>query len=336
MLMAPIMIAGLLFAALAAYTVINGELRLPFGGGVVFAFNQDAAESTSTAPRKGMVAVLACPRPLPAFTKITRDHLLTEEGLFTVSVVEPAIEQIGLFRADNQGMQQLLGRVLKREKPIGYAFSARDFLPKGTRPGPNAGIPPGKRGVWVDVSKVQGLADMHAGDLVDLVAATSDKEQSKLDTSVLGNLADPVMKARLQAAATQASKASNSSSWVVARNAKVITPMRSRPASSSGKKRGAESTVDEVFLAMTPADVAQFGEALAQKLTLLAAPRSSQPNDQPTEILDSRPADANTELHKLLLGEGGETGSFGMVEVIQGGERKIVTVPRSQTKNQKR
>ena len=325
----PLAVAGLLCASAAAYTAVAGELRLPFTG-VVLAFGSQEAAPAEQAPPAGTVAVFANPRVLPAFTKITREHLLIEEGarLYTTQVVAPAVPSNGLFRADNDGLQRLLGRVLKRAKPAGYAFSEGDFLPSGTRPGPSAGIPPGQRGVWVDVAKVQGLADVRAGDLVDLVAAEQGDARPTVETSVLDSLIDPVIKARLQAVADSAAKAKTASSWVVARGAAVIEPPRSRLLTSPDGRRGQERTIDEVFLAMRPEDVSRFGQALAQNVTLLAAPRSNQPNEEPTEIRDDRPADSGAELRKLLLGEAGVEGSFGMVEVIRGGARETVTVPR--------
>ncbi|MAD33134.1 MAG: hypothetical protein CMJ88_05195, partial [Planctomycetes bacterium] len=58
------------------------------------------------------------------------------------------------------------------------------------------------------------------------------------------------------------------------------------------------------------------------------APRSSQPTAEPVEIADDRPADATAELQKLLQGDPGQPGSMQMIEVIRGGVRETVTVPR--------
>ncbi|MFK7742150.1 MAG: hypothetical protein AB8H80_17675 [Planctomycetota bacterium] len=344
----PIGIAALLLIGLAVYTVINGELRLPFGGGVLFAFEKEKPPqqaAVATLP-DGTVGVFACPRALPAFTRITREHLLTREGLHTVPVVEQAIEPNGLFRADVDGLKSLLGRVLRRAKPVNFAFTEKDLLPIGTRPGPSAGIPPGRRGMWIDTAKIAGLTDTRAGDLVDLLAAKAMDRAPRADTSVLGNIADPVMKARLDAVVSRGAGAGvdQASSWVVARGAMVITPMRSRelnPGSGVGGKPG--ETVEEVFLAMAPQEVASFGQALAQGVTMIAAPRSGQPETAVFEIEDSLPVDPNAEIRRLLIGGGdrdGENGgddngegesapSLGMVEVIQGGQRSTVTVPRA-------
>jgi hypothetical protein len=322
----PVLIAGLLFVGLAAYTV-----RLPFGGGVLFAFQRD--DGVQTAPRRaqpeGTVAVFACPRNLPAFTKITREHLLTPDGLHSVPVVEEAIEPNGLFRTDVAGLQRLLGRVLGRNKPVNFAFTESDFLPEGTRPGPSAGIPPGKRGIWIDTSKVPGLADALAGDAIDLIAARLDKAAPPVTTSVLGNLTDPVMKARLETVANRGSDTAQARTWMIARAALVITPARPRARTASGPQRQPPATVDEVFLAMEPHEVALFSQALAQDVAILAAPRSGQPETTPTEIEDSKPVDVAAEMRRMLTGEETAEPVFGMVEVIRGGERQSVTVPRA-------
>ena len=229
------MIAGILFVGLAAFTVVNGELRLPFGGGVLFAYQGDSTSAVGppTLPQ-GTVAVFACPRRLPAFTKITREHLLTNDGLHTVPVVEPAIEPNGLFRADVEGLKRLLGRVLRRDKPVNFAFTEKDLLPRGTRAGPSAGIPPGKRGIWVDTAEVQGLAGARAQDLVDLVAARATTATKPVGINVLGNVQDPVLKARLENFASSSSSDA-SRSWVVARGAMRAAP--GRPERAGGVTR---------------------------------------------------------------------------------------------------
>lgn len=329
MLFAPALIAGLLLVGALIFTAVNGELRLPFGGGALFSFGEPAEASSKKPAPLGSdeVWVYASPRPLPAYTKLTIDQLLYEGQPLTVRVNRSLAEKRGMF-VKSADLASLQGRILGRDKPGLYAFTEKDLLPKGTKPGANAGIPPGMRGVWIDVSKVTGLADMRAGDHVDLVAATAETQPSTLDTSVLGNVTDTVMKARLTAAASTAQRGSASAAWVVAREARVIAPTRSRPRPGAGGKRGSAATLDEIFLAMKPDDVTQLSKALAQGTTLLAAPRSSQPTAEPVEIADDRPADATAELRKLLQGDAGQPGSMQMIEVIRGGVRETVTVPR--------
>ncbi|MEC9048296.1 MAG: RcpC/CpaB family pilus assembly protein [Planctomycetota bacterium] len=332
--MASAVIAVLLLVTATVYTVVNGELRIPFVEGALLRFGNDASAAESTAapkPAPNAVMVYAANRTIPAYTKITRDHLITADGYCTLPVDTAIAEQRGLFR-EGVEVQKLLGRVLKKEKPALYAFSKTDFLPQGTSPGVNAGIPPGKRGVWIDVSKVTGLADLRTGDRIDLVAATAATKQTTLDTSVLGKVADSVLKARLTAAANESTKASAASSWVVAREAQVIAPTRSRPRPNAGSKRSA-ATIDEAFLAVAPDDVPRLSQALAQGVTILAAPRSSQPNAEPVEIEDEVPEDATATLRKMLAGEGDGEGTMQMVEVIRGGARETVTVPRQEPRD---
>lgn len=335
-LLMPVMIAGLLFAGLVVYAIVQGELRLPFGGGVLFAFPRQATAPAGVVKPEGTVPVLACPRELPAFTRITREHLLTANGLHSVPVVEGAIAANGLFRTDNEGVQRLLGRVLRRDKAVNFAFTEKDLLPEGTRPGPSAGIPPGKRGVWIDLGKVQGLAAVQAGDHVDLVAARSEPANSAIDTDSFGNVTDPVIRTRIEALRSTVSKGATPRSWVIARDAVVITPKRSRDLTPGGSPRGKPAAIDEVFLAMAPNEVALLSQALAQDVAILSAPRSGQPESTPTEIEDSKPVDAKERLRQMLTGDDGAESSLRVVEVIRGGERGSVTVPRAKTESGER
>ncbi|MFN3240631.1 MAG: hypothetical protein ACE37K_03865 [Planctomycetota bacterium] len=336
-LLMPLAIAGVLLAGLVVYTVVNGELRLPFGGGVVFAFGGEEPQAAEDTTPPGHVEVFACPRDLPAYTKITREHLDIGDRLYTLPVLPEQVEPNGLIPNTNEAYAtRLLGRVLRRPKPKNYVFRESDFLPKGTREGLSAGIPEGMRGIWVDISKVHGLSDVRSGDFVDLVAATASQNQTEVDTKVLGNLIDPVMKARLEAGARRAAKTGDSSSWVVARSAQVIAPVRSRELPGSGTRKGNAPTVEEVFLALAPQDVAQYSQALAQNVTILAAPRSSRPEHDPAEIQDAKPADASAELRKMLLGDDQQDARFRMVEVIRGGERQTITVPHQPQETGKR
>ena len=326
---------ALLLLGLIVYVTVVGELRLPFGDGVVFAFGKEEQNEASANVRtlpEGTVGVFACPRKLPAFTKITRDHLLTADGFHTVPVVESAIEANGLFATDVDGLKRLLGRVLRREKPVNFAFSEGDFLPVGTKAGPSAGIPPGMRGVWIDVATVPGLASASAGDRIDLVAASQAADRPPADPGLLGNVADPVMRARVQMLATQPRTGGDTRSWVVARHALVVQSMRPRPSSVAPKPAAANSKgVEEVFVAMQPQEVAKFSQAMAEGATLVVAPRSGQPeNEAVDEIEDVVPPDPSAALRELLVGSSGTPASLGVVEVIRGESRASVTVPRGQ------
>lgn len=320
----PFVVLFVLLVGLVAFTVINGELALPFGGGVLFAFGKE--ESRGPEIPEGMVAVYGCPRALPAFTKITRDHLLTEDGLHVVPVPQSMIASSGLFAEGVDGLKSILGRVLRRDKPVNYAFTESDFLPKGTRPGQSAGIPPGKRAVWLNIEEVAGLSEARAGDAVDLVAATSVTGRTTVNRSSLGKLMDPVLSSRLDSLSQQ--RGPESKSWVIARNALVVRPVRKREL--GGGSLGAKKLfVEEAFIAMAPDEVAKLTQAFALEASVVAAPRSGQPEDDPVEIQDLVPEDPGKELQRLLFGDDDSEPMFGRIEVIRGGQRETVTVPRA-------
>lgn len=335
-LFAPVLIAGLLLVSATVYTVVNGELRLPFVEGALFRFGNDAsAAEAEPAVLDGSVKVWATYQPMRAFTKVGPRHLTMPNGQMSLRpvVLDKHPDRVFYEVLD---VPKLLNRVLKKDKPANSVFKESDFLPLETRAGVNAGIPPGKRGVWVDLSKVTGLADLQQGDVIDLVAATAPSNQTKLDTKVLGKVADTVMKARLEAAAAKTQKASAASTWVAARAATVIVPSRKRPMPGASAKRANAAMLEEAFLAIEPEDVVRLSQALAQEVTLLAAPRSNQPIDEPVEIEDQMPEDATAALRKLLTGDEEAEGTMQMVEVIRGGQRETVTVPRQEPRKGQR
>ena len=158
-------------AGVIVFTMVNGELRIPFlSGNPAFAFSKEEARSTGAV--SGTVPVLVNPRPLPAYTRISRGHLLADETtLSTVNVPAETAEKNKLFVASAESIAKIRGRVLAYDKAAPFAFSEDDFLPKGTRSGLSAGIPAGKRGLWVDAQKVFGLADVQRGDRFDLLGS---------------------------------------------------------------------------------------------------------------------------------------------------------------------
>lgn len=331
-LLYPLLIFSVLLIGLVIYTVINGELRLPFGDGAVFAFGKtEAIQETRQRPGQpdGTVAVLACPRMLPAFTKLTREHLLTAEGLHTVPVVEEAIDENGLFRPNATDVRRLLGRVLKRPKGVNYPYSEADLLPAGTRPGPSAGIPPGMRGMWIAADTIPGLADARAGDRLDLVAAEMVDPKTP-DLEALGEVSDPRMRMKIQQA-TMTPTEREVRSWVVARDALVVSPLRRREVMQDARPSSPAKIVEEVMLAMSTEDVARYSQALARDAAIVAAPRSGQPVTEAQEIENSEPADPAADLQRLLFGGDDEDARLGVVEVIRGGKRETVTIPRTDT-----
>src|SRR5262249_33828142 len=120
-------------------------------------------------------------RPIPAYTKITREDLIdpkTGEPML-IYLTPEQVERRGVLTS----FDQLIGRVLNRDKQVGYGFTDKDFFPDGTRPGVVAGIPPGKRAFVFEVKgdKIHGLHNLKTGDRFDLLGTLpiDDKTQGK-------------------------------------------------------------------------------------------------------------------------------------------------------------
>src|SRR5262249_50978185 len=115
----------------------------------------------------GLVAIPTPGRPIPAYTKITRDYLWdAKRNRLAVVYLPPR----AVTREMLVGLSDVIGRVVGHDKLPGYVFTDDDFLPKGTREGIVAGIPAGKRAIRVPAEKVEGVFGLHNGDRFDLVA----------------------------------------------------------------------------------------------------------------------------------------------------------------------
>ncbi len=105
----------------------------------------------------GFVPVLASGMKIPAYTKITRDHLIDPKtGRFAfVPVPEGEIPKEAILSPN-----EVIGRVLNHNKPSSYLFTERDFFPKGTRAGLSGAIPSGKVSLTLERTKIQGIAGL--------------------------------------------------------------------------------------------------------------------------------------------------------------------------------
>ena len=121
-------------------------------------------------PAEGMVRVLMAARPIPAYSRVSRDDLFdpARRVFAYVDLEEEFVEENEVLR----GTSAIVGRVLKRNKRSGFVFTEDDFLPKGTRPGLVGGIPAGMRAMRIErprrARRVLWCADR--GLLLDRVA----------------------------------------------------------------------------------------------------------------------------------------------------------------------
>ena len=290
---------------------------------------------------RGMVAVPVSAVAIPAYTKITRDHLWNPKiGNFAVIYLRP--EQI--TKEMKQDMNSIVGRVMDHDKPPTYVFTESDFLPKGTKPGLVAGIPPGKRAMRIPVEKIPGLIGLLPGDRFDLVSTLpidATGATSLAGSGLYGKQLD------LQARLTNWQK--QATVRVVVQGGDVVEPMATRqiPVSNTSLTAGLivrYKPVQEVVIAVTPYEVPRLTEALAVGADISCVPRSGRPDDPRESITpESMPVSPFGGPTQPLTARAGDLGQpspapsgavanpfgtgFTPVETISGNKREIVATP---------
>jgi Flp pilus assembly protein CpaB len=327
--LALVVVAGLLVIGIAVafvYVASGGVITVPFTDPPrVFSLETKVPEKPWTPPA-GKVMVPIAGRAIPAYTKLTRDD--TWDPKVQRATTWPVGPEEVSRDAIITDFDKVWGRVLKREKPKGYVFRETDFLPEGTRPGLVAGIPPGMRGMRVELSKVRGLFDLLPGDRFDLVSTIAVSTDTSQDLRKMGGAyAD-----RLAMEATAAGVTKQATVRVVVQNGVVVEPVQTNevPVSIASLTQGARTNskpVQEVLIAVSPAEAVALAEALAIEAELTVVPRSGRPDDPQDSVTPDR-------LPKSPFGASADTGSqdgasVRFVETIDGTNREIVPVPSS-------
>ncbi|MHC5012809.1 MAG: hypothetical protein ACYTG6_18005, partial [Planctomycetota bacterium] len=228
--------------------------------------------------RTGKIAVPINPRLIKAYTRVTRDHLLLPTGT-----------QLSLIYLDpNQvtdvmmtSVRDVFGRVLRYDKLPGYVFTEADFYPRGTRPGPMAGVPPGQRAVWLEVTDVPALRSLQQFDRFDLLTTVAVEVEDARDEPAPG---EPPSRVRRRRAEVR----------VIVRDGLIVEPATPRdpaatPPSLLSLVLGTrpDRTIETVVIAVDPDEVAAVYLALALGARLEVALRSGQAaeGDVPAEAV---------------------------------------------------
>jgi Flp pilus assembly protein CpaB len=285
-------------------------------------------EPPSTA---GLIAVPTPSRPIPAYTRITRDHLWDPvNNRLSVVYLPPSAVTPEMLRK----LPQVIGRVLNHDKAAGYVFTDADFMPNGTREGLVAGIPAGKRAIRIPADRVDGLYGLHGGDRFDLVATMPiDAGRGAAQNFGFGGVYGQqlALEARLSNWQRQATV------HVIVQNGVIVQPMATRevPVAQASLAEGTRSRtrpVQEVVIAVDPEEVARLTEAIAVDATVWMVPRSGRPDDP----VDSRTPDLRPVSPFAGTGLGDDersafdenTSSYRVVETITGQKRELLAVPR--------
>lgn len=231
------------------------------------------------APRQPSTAgLIACPalaRPLHAYEVVTKEHLINPQTQ-TIHVVwlSPETVATGVQR----DLLQVVGRVAAKDKAAGLAFTERDFLPRGTRPGLAAGVPPGKRALTIPAEKVTGLELLRQGDRFDLVVALPS--QASLDQS---NVEYAVLLGGIKPMDTRAGQlARQTGVRTLAKEGTMVALVQGKNTSTSGKEglvvpagnRTTKATEVQAVIAISPEEVNRVSEALGQDLKIFCVAHS--------------------------------------------------------------
>ncbi|MGH0034500.1 MAG: Flp pilus assembly protein CpaB [Myxococcota bacterium] len=192
-------------------------------------------------PPPGTTAVPILARSLPAFTRIEIDHLIDPS---TGSLAAVHIPSESLLDSTITSPQELVGRVVASDKRAGQVFSENDLMPPGTRPGLVAGIPPGKRAVYLEAGRVSGLLGLRRGDRFDLMASGRSRGSAGRPGGVRGR---PVVEGGV-----------------------VVQPAQARRSLADGR------IVEEVVVAVDPSEVAGLTAALEDGLRIDTLPHSGR------------------------------------------------------------
>ena len=256
------------------------------------------------APPPGSVAVPVAARPLSAYHAIQLEDLL-----------DPVTGQLAVIHLPEDSVlpetfvapKDLLGRVLGRDKTPGRVFREPDFLPEGTRPGIVAGIPAGKVALRIEASKVTGTVGLRRGDRFDLVATW--RESSR------GAVRQPYEGAGTNTGGPRAEVVR------IAENAAIVEPLSARRKPDG--PGGPGPVVEEMVIAVAPAEVPLVTEALELAARIDCVPRSGRPvSEMDLEAIVSQSAsrvgvDASGRPRKTV------------VETIQGNQRFLLEVPEA-------
>jgi Flp pilus assembly protein CpaB len=262
---------------------------------------------------RGKVRVLINPRPILAYTKLTRDDLLVPETNSPKYMYRSPeeVKRLGLIT----DLDKIVGRVLDHDKPAFFAFVEKDFLPMGTRPGIVAAIPPGKRALTVDVTKIEGIHALKAGDRIDILSSTAIDMQKVLQRGStspgIGALHAGIM-AQVKQARVR----------VLVQNGALLSPVRTRviPITSNSLTQGSVTKtkpIQEAIIALDPEEIAPLTEAIAIEASITCVARSGLPED---------PGEASITPHGVDPSE-----QVAVIERVVGGHREVFFVPGTPT-----
>ena len=323
-----------LFSPFLMVLVVVGGVALVLAGlWAVGAVNFDRLFGPS---HEGMIAVPTPAQAIPAYAKVTRDFLVDQKGGLSVMYLPPDAVTPQMYTQ----LGDIIGRVTRKAKPPGYVFTEADFLPKGSRSGLVAAVPPGKRAIRIEADQIKGLYGLNLGDRFDLVATIPIETKSGAKGLKIGGAYQEVM--TLQAEMTNWMK--QATVRVLVQNGQLVEPLTTRviPISATSLTQGTTTRskpIQEYVIAVDPQEVALLTQAIAVKAQINAVPRSGQPGDpeesRTPDLLPWHPYGGLNGTGDSASDAFGKIPKLTMVETISGKrkhglDRGILGVPMSE------
>lgn len=150
---------------LIASLVVVGVIAIIFG---VIQLGSPSGNTVAEKSREGLVPVPKTLVAVRAFDKVKR------EDIFDLSLGDDSYFWLPKAQVDAhpewvKSVDQVIGRVMARDKSTDFVFKESDFLPEGSRTGLIGGVPIGKQGFFLDADKIPGLRFLKKGDRFDLL-----------------------------------------------------------------------------------------------------------------------------------------------------------------------
>ncbi len=326
-----IILVGLVLGALLLHS--TGTLKLPF--------LSSEEPKKPTMDTTGKVAIPVSVRQIRAYERVGRSHILNPSNR-QIAVVWMLPENV----PDSvvRGAKEILGRVMRRDKQPGEVFHAREFYPEGTRAGPTAGVPPGKRAMRLKASEVPGLHGLRQGDRFDIVM-TYEVEIEEPRTPrpspgvrVDGPYAPLVKDTNLQPRQEPRIKRRRAEVRVVVKDGILVQPVGERREIEQKRSllRGTTTSakpVEETVIAVDPNEVASLNEARAIGAQLQVAMRSGQTMEDGTPGDDGEIPNIVVEVEELAPPPQAEADEkVRLIEVRTGGKApRIIAVPAKES-----
>lgn len=234
-----------------------------------------SAPLTTKPSREGLVPVPKSLANLKAFEVVQREDVY-DRTLGSDSYFWLPKKQVDDHPEWFTSVDDIIGRVMARDKRAEFVFSKKDFLPEGSRSGIAGGIPAGKQGFFLDVESVAGLRFLKAGDRFDLLASLPDESLSSVPE--YGTLMGGIK-------AQGGKPVPLSGVRVLVQNAEMIALTTSRNmttqgglqlSSGDGRARSNNIKDERVAIAIDPSEAVPLTQALGENVAIQMVTRSGQ------------------------------------------------------------